>query len=104
MAWIALLLAGLSEIIWAAAMKQSAGFTRFMPSVVTVLGMVISVALLAWAMKTLPLGTAYMIWTGIGALGAFLIGVAFLGEALSPARGLAALLILSGVVLMKWAT
>ncbi|WP_438381814.1 multidrug efflux SMR transporter [Asaia sp. BMEF1] len=104
MAWIALLLAGLSEIVWAAAMKQSAGFTRFMPSVVTVLGMVISVALLAWAMKTLPLGTAYMIWTGIGALGAFLIGVAFLGEALSPARGLAALLILSGVVLMKWAT
>jgi len=104
MAWIALLLAGLSEIIWATAMKQSAGFTRFMPSVVTVLGMVISVALLAWAMKTLPLGTAYMIWTGIGALGAFLIGVAFLGEALSPARGLAALLILSGVVLMKWAT
>lgn len=104
MAWIALLLAGLSEIVWAAAMKQSAGFTRFMPSVVTVLGMVISVVLLAWAMKTLPLGTAYMIWTGIGALGAFLIGVAFLGEALSPARGLAALLILSGVVLMKWAT
>ncbi|WP_408734868.1 DMT family transporter [Asaia platycodi] len=85
-------------------MKQSAGFTRFMPSVVTLFGMAISVALLAWAMKTLPLGTAYMIWTGIGALGAFLIGIAFLGEALSPARGLAALLILSGVVLMKWAT
>lgn len=104
MAWIALFLAGLSEIIWAAAMKQSAGFTRFMPSVVTLFGMAISVALLAWAMKTLPLGTAYMIWTGIGALGAFLIGIAFLGEALSPARGLAALLILSGVVLMKWAT
>lgn len=104
MAWIALFLAGLSEIIWAAAMKQSAGFTRFMPSVVTVFGMAISVALLAWAMKTLPLGTAYMIWTGIGALGAFLIGIAFMGEVLSPARGLAALLILSGVVLMKWAT
>lgn len=58
MAWIALFLAGLSEIIWAAAMKQSAGFTRFMPSVVTLFGMAISVALLAWAMKTLPLGTA----------------------------------------------
>lgn len=82
-------------------MKQSAGFTRFMPSLVTVLGMAISVALLAWAMKTLPLGTAYMIWTGIGALGAFVVGVVMFGEILSPVRLLAALLILSGVVLMK---
>ncbi|WP_025885703.1 DMT family transporter [Asaia prunellae] len=101
MAWVILFLAGLSEIIWASAMKQSAGFTRFMPSLVTVLGMAISVALLAWAMKTLPLGTAYMIWTGIGALGAFVVGVVMFGEILSPVRLLAALLILSGVVLMK---
>jgi len=101
MAWVILFLAGLSEIIWASAMKQSAGFTRLMPSLVTVLGMAISVALLAWAMKTLPLGTAYMIWTGIGALGAFVVGVVMFGEILSPVRLLAALLILSGVVLMK---
>ncbi|GGC29054.1 QacE family quaternary ammonium compound efflux SMR transporter [Asaia siamensis] len=104
MAWVVLFLAGLSEIVWASAMKQSAGFTRLVPSVVTVSGMAVSVALLAWAMKTLPLGTAYMIWTGIGALGAFLVGVAFLGEALSPARVLAALLIVMGLALMKFAS
>ncbi|WP_336760983.1 SMR family transporter [Asaia sp. VD9] len=102
MAWIALFFAGMSEIIWAAAMKQSAGFTRLGPSVITLAGMVVSVALLGWAMKTLPLGTAYMIWTGIGAIGAFLVGMVLFGEAVTPLRCGAALLILSGLILMKW--
>ncbi|RUT27083.1 QacE family quaternary ammonium compound efflux SMR transporter [Asaia sp. W19] len=102
MAWIALFFAGMSEIIWAAAMKQSAGFTRLGPSVITLAGMVVSVALLGWAMKTLPLGTAYMIWTGIGAIGAFLVGMVLFGEAVTPLRCGAAFLILSGLILMKW--
>lgn len=101
MAWIALIIAGLFEILWAAAMKQSHGFTRLMPSVVTLAGMLASFALLSYAMRSLPLGTAYMIWTGIGALGAFAVGVAFLGEAAGAARLLAAALILSGLILMK---
>lgn len=101
MAWIALIIAGLFEILWAAAIKQSHGFTRLMPSIVTLAGMLASFALLSYAMRSLPLGTAYMIWTGIGALGALAVGVAFLGEAAGAARLLAAALILSGLILMK---
>lgn len=104
MPWIALIIAGLFEILWAAAMKQSHGFTRLMPSVVTLGGMLASFALLSYAMRSLPLGTAYMIWTGIGALGAFVVGIAFLGEAAGAVRLLAAALILSGLVLMKLAS
>ena len=101
MAWIALFFAGLLEIVWAFAMKQSQGFTRLAPSLITLGAMVASFGLLSLAMRSLPLGTAYMIWTGIGALGAFAVGVAFLGEAISPARLVAAGLILCGLVLMK---
>jgi quaternary ammonium compound-resistance protein SugE len=101
MAWVYLLAAGLLEIVWAAAMKQSEGFTRLLPSIVTLVAMIASFGLLAVAMRSLPLGTAYMVWTGIGAVGAFLVGVLFLGEALSPMRAVAALLILSGIVAMK---
>ncbi|SEQ54585.1 DMT family transporter [Sphingobium sp. YR768] len=101
MAWIALFFAGLLEIIWAFAMKQSQGFTRLIPSLITLGAMIASFGLLSLAMRSLPLGTAYMIWTGIGALGAFAVGVAFLGEAISPARLVAAGLILCGLVLMK---
>lgn len=101
MAWIYLLIAGLLEVLWAYTMKQSAGFTRLVPSAITVAAMLVSFALLAHAMRTLPLGTAYTIWTGIGAIGAFVVGVAVLGEALTPMRVLAALLIVSGLVLMK---
>lgn len=101
MAWIALIFAGLLEIIWAFAMKQSQGFTRLIPSLITLGGMGASFALLSFAMRSLPLGTAYMIWTGIGALGAFAVGIAFLGEAISPMRLIAAGLILSGLILMK---
>ena len=101
MAWIMLVAAGIFEIVWAFALKQSNGFTKTLPSMITVLGMVISFALLAASMRTLPLGTAYTIWTGIGAIGAFVIGIAFLGEQLSAIRVCAALLIVAGLVLMK---
>ncbi|ATI81237.1 DMT family transporter [Sphingobium yanoikuyae] len=104
MAWIALFFAGLLEIVWAFAMKQSHGFTRLVPSLITLIAMIASFGLLSLAMRSLPLGTAYMIWTGIGALGAFAVGVAFMGEAISPARLAAAALILSGLVMMKLAS
>ena len=101
MAWVYLFIAGVLEIVWAFAMKQSHGFSRLVPSLITLGAMVASFGLLSLAMRSLPLGTAYMIWTGIGALGAFAVGVAFLGEGLSVARLIAAGLILAGLVLMK---
>lgn len=104
MAWIYLFFAGVLEIVWAFSMKQSEGFTRLGPSVVTVVTMVASFALLSLAMKTLPLGTAYTIWTGIGAVGAFAVGVLVLGEPASALRMVAAVLIVSGLVLMKLAS
>jgi quaternary ammonium compound-resistance protein SugE len=104
MPWILLFVAGLLEVVWALAMKQSHGFTRLWPSVITLVAMIASFTLLAAAMRVLPLGTAYGVWTGIGAVGAFAVGIIFLGEAASPARLLAAGLILSGLVLMKVAT
>ncbi|MCJ7421556.1 DMT family transporter [Sphingomicrobium astaxanthinifaciens] len=104
MAWFILFLAGLFEIVWATAMKQSDGFSRLGPSIVTVAAMLASFGLLAWSMKVLPLGTAYTIWTGIGAVGAFIIGVAYFGEALSFLRVTAAVMIVGGLVLMKLAT
>lgn len=101
MAWIILFIAGLFEVLWAFAMKQSDGFTRLWPSVTTFVAMAISFGLLSWSMRSLPLGTAYTIWTGIGAIGAFAVGILWLGEAASPARLLAAALIVGGLVLMK---
>lgn len=101
MAWVHLLFAGLLEIVWAVSMKQSEGFTRLTPTLVTIAGMAASFWLLALAMRSLPLGTAYTIWTGIGAVGAFVFGVVFLGEQVSPMRIGAAVLIVSGLVLMK---
>lgn len=101
MPWVFLVLAGLLEIIWAFAMKQSHGFTRLVPSVVTLVTMAASFALLSLAMRVLPLGTAYAIWTGIGALGAFVVGILILGEPASAPRIAAAGLILSGIALMK---
>jgi quaternary ammonium compound-resistance protein SugE len=103
-AWISLVLAGLFEIVWATAMKQSHGFSRLWPSVITISGMIVSFGLLSWSMRSLPLGTSYMIWTGIGAVGAFLVGIVAFGEAASPMRIAAALLIVSGLVMMKLAT
>ena len=101
MAWIYLLAAGVLEIVWAFAMKQSDGFSKLTPSIITIAGMISSFWLLALAMRTLPLGTAYTIWTGIGAVGAFVIGIVFLGEQVSAMRIAAAVLIVSGLVLMK---
>jgi quaternary ammonium compound-resistance protein SugE len=103
-AWIALTVAGILEVVWAYAMKLSQGFSRPVHSAVTVVAMIASFGLLAWAMRSLPLGTAYTIWTGIGALGAFAVGVAVLGEPAHALRLLAAALILAGLVLMKLAT
>ena len=101
MAWIYLVVAGVLEVVWAYAMKQSEGFTRPAASAVTLLTMIASFALLSLAMRTLPLGTAYTVWTGIGAIGAFLVGVVVLGEAVTPLRVTAAALIVSGLVMMK---
>ncbi|GAB3782316.1 multidrug efflux SMR transporter [Spirosoma horti] len=103
MSWIYLVFAGLLEIVWAYSMKQSAGFTRTVPSVITAVALVASFSLLALAMRTLPLGTAYTIWTGIGAIGAFLIGIFVLGEPVNAVRLVAASLIVMGLVLMKLA-
>lgn len=101
MAWTYLAFAGVLEIVWAFYMKKSAGFTLLWPSTITIVAMISSFGLLSLAMKSLPLGTAYTVWTGIGALGAFAVGVLILGEAANPMRLTAAALILGGMVLMK---
>ena len=101
MSWLYLLLAGLLEIVWAFAMKQSQGFTRPGASAITLIAMLASFGFLAAAMRTLPLGTAYAIWTGIGAVGTFALGILVLGEAVSPLRLAAAGMIVGGLVLMK---
>lgn len=103
MAWIYVLIAGLLEVVWAYFMKQSAGFTRLGPSVATLGFMAVSFALLSLAMRTLPMGTAYVVWTGIGAVGAFIVGAALLGEPVTPLRVAAALLVLAGLVLFRLA-
>ena len=101
MPWLYLLVAGVLEVVWAYTMKQSHGFSKLFSSLITVTVMVASFWLLAIAMRTIPLGTAYVIWTGIGAIGAFLVGITLLAEPLNATRILAAILIISGLVLMK---
>ena len=103
MAWIYLLFAGLLEVVWAYSMKLSDGFTRPVASAVTIIAMIASFALLSMAMKALPLGTAYAIWTGIGALGAFVLGIVLLGEHATPLRLLSAAFILTGIIGLKLA-
>lgn len=104
MAWICLIAAGILEVVWAYAMKQSQGFTKLVPTTVMVITMIGSFGLLAVTMRSLPLGTAYPIWTGIGAVGAFVVGIMVLGEGVSTARVLAAALIVIGLILMKVST
>jgi quaternary ammonium compound-resistance protein SugE len=104
MAWILLLIAGVFEVVWAYYMKQSSGFTRAIPTVITISTMIVSFLLLSLAMRTLPLGTAYTVWTGIGAVGTFAVGVAVLGEPADATRVVAAALIVCGLVLMKLST
>ena len=101
MPWILLITAGAFETVWAYYMKLSDGFTRPGATVATFAAMAVSIGLLGLAMKSLPLGTAYMVWTGIGAVGAFVVGIVVLGEAVTAMRVLAAVLIVSGLVLMK---
>ena len=101
MAWIYLVIAGVLEVIWAFTMKQSQGFTNLKYSAITIVAMITSFGLLSIAMRSLPLGTAYTIWTGIGAVGAFAVGITVLGESVTPMRIGAAVLIVSGLVLMK---
>jgi quaternary ammonium compound-resistance protein SugE len=104
MAWVLLLVAGVLEVVWAFTMKLSQGFTRTGPTVVTLFAMLASFALLSISMKTLPLGTAYTVWTGIGAVGAFIVGVAILNEPVTFGRIVAAGLIVFGLILMKSST
>ena len=101
MAWTILIVAGLFETVWAYYMKLSDGFTKLGPTATTFAAMAVSIGLLGWAMKSLPLGTAYTVWTGIGAVGAFVVGIVVLGEAVTPLRLLAAALIVAGIGLMK---
>lgn len=101
MSWIYLVIAGGFEVIWAFAMKQSYGFSRLTPTIITFIAMFISFWLLSVAMRAIPLGSAYTIWTGIGAVGAFVVGIVFLSEPISAARIIAAVLIVSGLILMK---
>ncbi|WP_250526010.1 quaternary ammonium compound efflux SMR transporter SugE [Caballeronia sp. GAWG2-1] len=101
MSWILLFIAGLLEVAWAAGLKSSEGFTRLWPSVFTLVTAIGSFVLLAMAMRQLPLGTAYAVWTGIGAVGAFIFGIVFLGEALTAARIGSAALIVAGLIGLK---
>lgn len=100
-AWVYLVIAGLLEVGWATTMKYSEGFSRPWPSVLTILLMLASFGLLNQSMKSLPLGTAYGAWTGIGAVGSALVGILFLGEPRDMVRLLCIVLILSGVVGLK---
>lgn len=104
MAWVVLVVAGGFEVAWAIGLKYTDGFTRLWPSVGTAAAMVASVVLLAWAMKTLPVGTAYAVWTGIGAVGTVILGIALFGEAATFARLACVGLIVAGIVGLKLVT
>src|SRR5580765_8937906 len=101
MAWLALIVAGLFEVGWAIGLKYTEGFTRLWPSVWTVLAMIISLGLLGIAMKTLPVGTAYSVWVGVGAVGTVILGIVLLGESASLARMISVALIVAGIVGLK---
>lgn len=104
MVWLSLFAAGLFEIVWAIGLKYTEGFTRLWPTVGTLAAMVLSIALLGYALKTLPVGTAYAIWTGIGAVGTAIAGMVFLGESVAPARIACIALIGAGIVGLKLVT
>ena len=104
MSWIILFIAGLLEVVWAIGLKYTHGFTRLTPSVITVTAMIVSIVLLSWAMRSLPVGTAYAVWTGIGAVGAGITGILLLGESASLARIASLALIVAGIVGLKLST
>jgi quaternary ammonium compound-resistance protein SugE len=101
MPWIYLFLAGLLEVVWAVGLKYTEGFTRLWPSVITGSAMVASIVLLAMAVKTLPIGTAYAIWTGIGAVGAVILGIVLFGDSASPLRLACVGLVVLGMLGLK---
>ena len=104
MAWVLLVLAGLAEVVWAVGLKYADGFTRLVPSAITIVFMVISVWLLAIALRTIPLGTGYAVWVGIGAVGTAVAGMVLFDEARSVARLLCIVLIVAGIVGLKLTT
>ncbi|WP_288821091.1 quaternary ammonium compound efflux SMR transporter SugE [uncultured Leclercia sp.] len=104
MSWIILFIAGLLEVVWAIGLKYTHGFTRLTPSIITVSAMIISIVLLSWAMRSLPVGTAYAVWTGIGAVGAAITGILLLGESSSLARIASLALIVAGIIGLKLST
>lgn len=101
MAWLILILAGLFEVGWAVGLKYTDGFSRFWPSAGTVFAMLASIWLLSIAMKSLPLGTAYAVWVGVGAIGTVILGIVLLGEPANPARLVSVGLILAGIIGLK---
>ncbi|MFD1121614.1 quaternary ammonium compound efflux SMR transporter SugE [Methylophilus flavus] len=104
MAWVILVIAGLFEVGWAIGLKYTDGFSKLWPTVGTVLAMVISLGLLGLAMKTLPVGTAYAIWLGVGAIGTVILGMVLFGEPATPLRIASLVLIVAGIVGLKIAT
>lgn len=104
MAWIVLFIAGLLEVVWAIGLKYSHGFTRLTPSIITLVAMGASFFLLANAMKTLPMGTAYAVWTGIGAVGAAVTGIILMGESASVMRIVSLCLIICGIIGLKFSS
>ena len=104
MAWVILVIAGFFEVGWAIGLKYTEGFTRLWPTVGTVLAMIISLWLLGIAMKSLPVGTAYAIWVGVGAVGTVLLGIVLLGEPANAGRLISVALIIAGIVGLKLAT
>ena len=103
MAWVYLIIAGLLEIGWAVGLKMSQGFSRLWPSVITIVLMILSFVLLGRAVRTIPIGTAYAAWTGIGAVGTAIVGMVAFSESREVTRIVCIVLIVAGVVGLKWA-
>jgi quaternary ammonium compound-resistance protein SugE len=104
MAWLMLIAAGLCEIVWAIGLKYTQGFTRLWPSVVTIVAMIVSIVLLGAAMKSLPVGTSYAVWVGIGALGTAILGIVLFGESAGAGRVASLMLLVAGIVGLKLTT
>lgn len=104
MAWLILVLAGLFEVGWAIGLKYTEGFTRLWPTIWTVLAMIISLGLLGIAMKSLPVGTAYSIWVGVGTVGTLILGIVLLGEPANTGRLVSVAFIIVGIIGLKLAT
>jgi quaternary ammonium compound-resistance protein SugE len=104
MAWLMLIVAGSFEVVWAIGLKYAEGFTKFWPSAMTIVAMLVSIVLLGFAMKSLPVGTSYAVWVGVGAVGTAILGIVLLGESASAGRLASLALIVAGIVGLKLAT